>query len=185
MTRRQGRRRPRRRAKKTVLVVGEGHSEAEFLRHLKSLYAPRDCGVSVTVSNAQGKGPAHVIDHTLGQMRSPGDYNLVAALLDDDVSCPQAHLRKACDHGIDLIWSSPCFEALLLEILGEYTPSRTQHCKARFDTTYGIDRCHPAAYGPLFPKTVLEQRRRTVRNLDVLCRLMEGNPPLQGQRPSR
>ena len=62
MSPRQGGRGPRRQARKTVLVVGEGHSEVAFLRHLKSLYAPRSCGVAVNISNAHGKGPAHVID---------------------------------------------------------------------------------------------------------------------------
>jgi len=177
MSRRQGRRDPRRRAKKTVLMVGEGHSEAAFLRYLKGLYAPRNCGVAVTISNAHGKGPAHVIDHTIGQMRSPRDYDLVASLLDADLACPRAHLQKARRYDIALIWCSPCFEALLLEIVGQPVPSRTQDCKASFDMAYRINRCNPDDYGSLFPKTDLEQRRQKVPNLDALCRMLEGNAP--------
>jgi hypothetical protein len=153
-------------------VVGEGHSEAAFLRYLKSRYAPRGCGVAVTVSNAKGRGPAHVIAHTIGQMRSQNDYDLVAAMLDADLPCPPADLKKARDHRISLIWSSPCFEAMLLEILEDYVPLRTHHCKIRFDASYGIDRCDPDAYAELFPRDTLEIRRQDVSNFDSACRVM-------------
>ena len=180
MSRRQGRRGPRRQANTTVLVVAEGHSEVAFLRYLKSLYVPRGCGVAVTVSNAHGKGPAHVIDHAIGQMRSPNAYKLAAVLFDDDLPCPASHVRKARKHALHLLRSAPCFEALLLEILARHVPARAQHCKARFDVDYGIDRCDPDGYAPLFPKTTLEARRPEVLNLDALCRLMEGRLPFTG-----
>ena len=176
MSRGHGRRHLRRQAK-TVLLVGEGHSEDAFLRYIRGLYAPRNCGVVVTISNAHGKGPAHIIDHTIGQMRAPKDYSITAAVLDNDLDCPGSHLQKARSNRIALIWSSPCFEALLLEILEQHVPSRTQHCKAKFATTYGIDLVRPDAYAALFPKDRLDRMRSQVANLNAICRAMEGASP--------
>ena len=43
--------------RKTLLIVGEGDSEAAFLKHLRDLYCSGGAGVAVTVRNAHGKGP--------------------------------------------------------------------------------------------------------------------------------
>gem|GEM_PF-2578925 len=43
-------------ASRTLLIVGEGRHEEAFLNHLKQLYVPRGCGLSVTIKNARGKG---------------------------------------------------------------------------------------------------------------------------------
>ena len=43
-------------AQRTLLIVGEGRHEEAFLNHVKQLYAPRGCGLSVTIKNARGKG---------------------------------------------------------------------------------------------------------------------------------
>ena len=62
--------RKRRTAYHTVLVVGEGTTECAFLRHIKTLYNSRGCGVSVTIRNAHGKGPDHVVDYAIRQCRN-------------------------------------------------------------------------------------------------------------------
>ena len=43
-------------AQKTLLIVGEGRHEEAFLNHVKLRYAPRGCGLAVTIKNARGKG---------------------------------------------------------------------------------------------------------------------------------
>ena len=43
-------------AYRTLLLVGEGATEEAFLRHVKSIYAPRGAGLKVTIKNAHGKG---------------------------------------------------------------------------------------------------------------------------------
>jgi hypothetical protein len=51
-------------AQRTLLLVGEGYHEEAFLSHVKQIYAPRGCGLAVTIKNAHGKGAMHVIDWT-------------------------------------------------------------------------------------------------------------------------
>jgi len=70
-------------AQRTLLIVGEGRHEVAFLNHLKHLYVPRGCGLSVTIKNARGKGALHVINWTARQIANV-DYDAVAALLDTD-----------------------------------------------------------------------------------------------------
>ncbi|MEA1052862.1 RloB domain-containing protein [Lamprobacter modestohalophilus] len=176
------RRRPRhaqsvRHAKTTVLAVGEGDSEEAFLRYLKGLYAPRQSGVAVTVRNARGKGPQHVIDYAIGQAGArAGGYDLAAALIDTDLDCPPTYRRKAKRHQLQLVWSEPCFEGLLLAILDQHVPSQSSDCKKRFDHQYGINRYDPEAYAALFPRERLEERRHDLPCLNALCALMEGMP---------
>jgi len=55
------------RVRKTLLIVGEGDSEEAFLKHLRELYCSDGAGVAVTVRNAHGKGPEHVINHAAKQ----------------------------------------------------------------------------------------------------------------------
>ena len=87
----------RRRAARTVLLVGEGDAEVLFLQHLKSLYVQRGSGVAVTIKNARGKGAAHVVDFARRQS-SNAAFDAVAALLDTDTDWSdktQAAARKA------------------------------------------------------------------------------------------
>ncbi|MDP2112135.1 MAG: hypothetical protein Q8N48_08415 [Thiobacillus sp.] len=70
-------------AQRTLLIVGEGRHEEAFLNHVKQLYAPRGCGLSVTIKNARGKGAGHVIDWTIGQA-AIAKFDDVAAMLDTD-----------------------------------------------------------------------------------------------------
>lgn len=49
--------------RKTLLVVGEGETEVAFLSYLKRVYCQGENTVKVTVRNAYGKGPEHVLDH--------------------------------------------------------------------------------------------------------------------------
>ncbi len=71
-------------AQRTLLIVGEGRHEEAFLNHLKKLYVPRGCGLSVTIKNARGKGALHVVSWTARQIAN-ADYDVVAVLLDTDV----------------------------------------------------------------------------------------------------
>ena len=70
-------------AQRTLLLVGEGRDDAAFLRHVKGLYVPRGCGLSVTIKHAHGKGAKGVIDWTVRQIANVA-YDQVAAMVDTD-----------------------------------------------------------------------------------------------------
>src|SRR5690625_7440299 len=81
-------RRKKRRVRKTLLAVGEGHTEIAFLKYLRSIYCTGSSknaeGPKVNVKNARGKGPKHVLDTALAhQKQAQYDQNII--LIDIDI----------------------------------------------------------------------------------------------------
>jgi hypothetical protein len=105
---------------RTLLIVGEGYHEEAFLNHVKQLYAPRGCGLKVTIKNAHGKGAQQVIRWTCRQIAN-ADYDSVAALLDTDADWNSKSEKLARTKKIKVLKLEPCFEAMLLRLLGVTT----------------------------------------------------------------
>jgi hypothetical protein len=118
-------------AQRTLLIVGEGYTEEAFLKHVKGLYVQRGCGLSVTIKNARGKGAKHVIEWTIRQIAN-ASYDTVAVLLDTDTDWSASVAKIAKHKIICVIKSTPCFEALLLRLLGRDDAGDTHALKKRF-----------------------------------------------------
>lgn len=151
----------------TVLLVGEGATEQAFLKHIKSLYISRGCGVGVTIRNAHGKGPDHVVDYAIGQCRNAA-YDRVATLLDTDLPMSAAAHRRARSKKIHIIGSTPCIEGLLLKILDEYVPETSAECKQRCGGVLPERLTVPEDYREHFPIDLLDGRRDVVTELAQL-----------------
>jgi len=115
-------------ARRTLLIVGEGRHEEAFLNHLKQLYISRGCGLSVTIKNARGKGAKHVVEWTIRQIANAA-YDEVAVLLDTDQDWSQAIAKKARQKKIVVFASDPCFEAVLLRALGKHPAGNAKALK--------------------------------------------------------
>jgi hypothetical protein len=112
-------------AQRTLLIVGEGYHEEAFLNHVKQLYAPRGCGLSVSIKNARGKGAKHVVDWAIRQAANTA-YDSVAAMLDTDQDWSpavekQARAKKDSGSGV-----SPLFRRGDAEIAGKTSCGRRQ-----------------------------------------------------------
>ena len=70
-------------ARKTLLIVGEGYDEVAFLNHLKQFPGVCGQGVEITIRNARGKGAAGVVDCAI-KLQANVAYDRVAVLLDTD-----------------------------------------------------------------------------------------------------
>ncbi len=159
--------------RKTLLIIGEGDSEEAFLRHLRDLYCSGGTGVAVTVRNAHGKGPENVIDQAARQAKIYS-YDARVALLDTDIPWTdklKKHARKA---KIDMVGSIPCFEGLLLSILGKRPDAQCADCKKSIQQLLGMDLTERQSYGKHFSKVVLDGARKTVKELDQLIAFYEG-----------
>lgn len=121
---------------KTLLLVGEGHAEKAFLSHLKSIFSNGKFKVSIV--NAGGKGPEHIISHAISCKKCDG-YDFVIVLLDTDLPWPKTHVQRAMAAGINLVGSEPCLEGLLLDLLGNNKSDNNNGCK---------DAMHPLLSGP-------------------------------------
>ena len=148
----------------TVLLVGEGTTEQAFLRYIKSLYISRGCGVGVTIRNAHGKGPDHVVDYAIRQCRNAA-YDRVVVLLDTDLEMSAAVRRRARTRKVQIIGSTPCIEGLLLMILGEHVPATSAECKQRYGGALPARLMLPEDYLECFPRRLLDGRRDDVPEL--------------------
>ncbi len=151
----------------TVLIVGEGPTEEAFLRHLKSLYIYRRCGVALAIRNAHGKGPGHVVDFAIRQ-RNNATYNRVITLLDTDDPWPDKIVKRARQKKIELIGSTPCIEGLLLRILNQPVPEQSVDCKQRITNFINGRLIIPGSYSELFTHEILEGQRVQIPELDNL-----------------
>jgi hypothetical protein len=163
----------RRSVVRTVLVVGEGNSEVLFVKHLLTLYGRRGGGVRVTVKNARGKGAANVVDVAIRHSRNAA-YDVCAALLDTDVGWNQTTEQLAHKGGVRVLSSTPCLEALLLEIHQMPLANRSSaQLKAAFAAQFGKPATDPLVYVQHFALSRLTQARLRVVALHRLLTLLE------------
>lgn len=126
------------RQRKTLLVVGEGATEAAFLSYLRRLYCSGKKGPKVTVKNAHGKGPEHVLDFAIRSQRGVA-FDQVVAFLDTDIPWTDALKKQAKQSEIELIGNTPCIEGLFLRMLGEPAPDVSANCKKKLSIALSYD----------------------------------------------
>ena len=148
-------------------MVGEGQTETAFLKHIKFLYLSRGCGVSTKIRNAHGKGPNHVVNYAVKQKRMAA-YDRVVVLLDTDLEMSATTKRKAKSNKIRVIGSTPCFEGLLLKVLGEQVPETSKQCKAQLGNKLPERLTRQEDYQSKFPRELLDARRDDVPELGAL-----------------
>lgn len=154
-----------------MLIVGEGQHEEAFLTHVKSLFIQRGCGLSVAITNARGKGAAHVIDWTIRQMTNRA-YDKVAVLLDTDTNWNAAVETRARRKKIVVLTSDPCFEAMLLRGLGHNATGNAKVLKKAFAPLVKGDPTLSTNYRDAFDDSSLQQIRRREATIDELLKLL-------------
>ncbi len=157
-------------AQRTLLIVGEGYAEEAFLNHVKRLYAPRGCGLSVTIKNARGKGARHVVDWTRRQIANV-DFDSVASMLDTDQDWSEPVAKQARSAKILVLKSEPCFEALMLRLLGQSDAGDAKVLKKRFAPYVNSEPLRAENYATHFGMVLLESRRNQEPAIDALLKL--------------
>lgn len=145
----------------TLLVVGEGPDDKAFISHMKQLFCPRGCGVSVKVEAQDGGSPGNIISNAIRSYASP-DYNQRFLLLDADVPPSAVEYKRARAAGYEIIlWRPQCLEGALLEALDERVQAHetSQQLKARLHPRLAGRHTEPAAYAELFTRQVLDAER--------------------------
>ena len=158
-------------AQRTLLIVGEGYDEVAFLHHLKQLYVPRGCGLSVAIKNARGKGALHVIQWTIGQIAN-ADYDTVATLLDTDTDWDAKAKKLARRKKIQVLKSEPCFEAMMLRLIGKPTIGDAHALKKQFAPFVKSDATQRDHYALHFGAECLSAGREKEPSIDELLKLL-------------
>jgi hypothetical protein len=155
---------------RTMLIVGEGRDEEAFLNHLKRLYVPRGCGLTVTIKNARGKGALHVIDWTARQIAN-ANYDAVAALLDTDTDWNSKTDRLARAKKIQVLKSEPCFEAMMLRLIGKPAVGDAHALKKQFAVWVNNDATQSRHYEEHFGHDPLQAGKCNERTIEELLKL--------------
>ncbi|OIQ96665.1 hypothetical protein GALL_213680 [mine drainage metagenome] len=158
-------------AQRTLLLVGEGRHEEAFLYHVKHLYIQRGCGLAVTIKHAGGKGAKHVIDWTVRQIANVA-YDSVAAMLDTDVDWSPVVAKRAKAKKIHVLASEPCFEAILLRLIGQHPVGDANDLKRLLAPYLNDDPTRRENYRAHFGKSCLEAGRQQERAIDDLLKLL-------------
>ena len=158
-------------AQRTLLIVGEGRHEEAFLNHLKKLYVSRGCRLSVTIKNARGKGALHVVNWTVRQIAN-ADYDVVAVLLDTDVDWNAKTEKLARSKKIQVLKSEPCFEAMMLRLIGRSAIGDAQSLKNKFSPLVNNDATQRDHYALHFGHTSLQAGRGRELTIDELLKLL-------------
>lgn len=155
----------------TLLIVGEGHTEAAFLKHLISLYCQNRQGPKVTVRNAWGKGPENVVKTVIAHCKR-AEYDQTAALLDTDLTWTPALKNKARKNSITLIGNSPCIEALFLRLHDRIPPDSSDDCKRQIELILGSKKLtQVSAYQDWCTREFLDQGAQHINELSMLLDL--------------
>lgn len=168
--------RKKRTVRETLLVVAEGDAEVAFVRYLKSTYL-ESLGRSVQTTNAHGKGGRHVLD-VASRRANNRDHDKAILLLDTDtnwteVERERAHRSRMGRRGrLDVIESTPCLEAWLLEILGRPRPQNTKQAKKAFKDWMGCEVHEPGWMKKHLSRELLDEARGTVKPLAELMNHM-------------
>lgn len=131
--------------RKTLLVVGEGATEVAFLNYLKRVYSSGKKGPKVTVKNAHGKGPDHVLDVAMRSQRGVA-YDQVVAFLDTDIPWTDTLQKQAEKAYIELIGNTPCIEGMLLKLLGKRVPALSGDCKKQLSAAVNYNLLNAEEY---------------------------------------
>lgn len=157
----------KRKAKKTVLIVGEGTTEQAFLEYLKSLYIERNCGISVKVIAASGGSPACIVGHAINFSANKA-YDKTVVLMDTDTGWGRKVRSEARKKKIVLIGSNPCIEGLILKILDSTVHPQSRDCKRECCSVFTGKLTQKETYAEKLSKDVLEEKKLQIEELDSL-----------------
>lgn len=166
--------------RKTLLIFCEGEADQTFLRHLRSIYCANQKPSAPKVSVKKGRGgSAHNL--IIDAFRVPGLFTKRAVKLDSDRGKEEAEKAKqtATSKKINLLFSNPCLEALLLQILDPKTKISSwssSKCKSEFERRFipKLKRTQTSVYRDIFTKEILDEARARLPELDEIVVFMLG-----------
>lgn len=169
-----------RKAKTTVLIVGEGPKDKAFIRHLKDTYVTREDDIAVKVDCGAGGSPRCVVEKAI-RLRDSGAYDRCIVIVDEDRKLyTDSKLKKRMREKppVEINWIKPCMEGLLLQILEHHNFSRYKasaaFCKHEFACYIPVDKqTESTAYIPLFTKVKFDICRKGIRDLDIILKIMQ------------
>ena len=160
--------------KHTIFIYCEGQTDHSFIQYLINIFSNFE-EKNIESKKGQGGGPSIMIRKTA---REPGEYDERYIFLDVDQR--ENKDKKKCEddarrQGIELIWSDPCLEGLLLQILnGHPQMSDSQKYKKYFKEEYNSNKRQydSEMFERLFPKEKLVSKKEKIPTLKELIEIV-------------
>lgn len=165
--------------RESIILFGEGKTEAVFLQHLHTLYR-NGIAARVKVDAGQGGSPKQVAERLIKKHLNLGAYDRSLLLIDSDMPLDDIPASWLVKYRITLVTSVPCcLEGFFLTMLGDPPPAKERHqarnWKRRFHKNHlGTDRDSEIVsklHGKcpfLFPKELIEKERITHSSLSEI-----------------
>ena len=171
----------KRQQRDSLYAFGEGDTECAFLIYLKNLYS-RDKNISIKIKDLHGGSIKDMVEKAIRINLHDNRDKLFVILdvepvkgivIDDEVS------QQAKENNLEIIDFKPCVESLFLLILGKVKDSilfmSSEQCKKEFEKKYldAHKKLNFLEYEKIFPKDLLEQKRKEITELDTIIKYME------------
>jgi hypothetical protein len=162
-------------SKKAKLIYCEGFHEEIFLKFLSEIY--RSSKASIRIRSGKGGSADQIVQDAVNAF---GDFRKKIVILDIDK--PKREIERARkiakDNSIKLIENFPCLEGVFLSVLienKEFINQTSEWCKKHFHANYVSegDRDDTKKYLKIFPKKLLDIKRKTVKALNMLISAVE------------
>jgi hypothetical protein len=176
MVRKQVKPKSKRVVAKTLLIMCEGAADAAFVTHLKQLFEVRGSGWKITVDSANGKGARNVVNQAI---RCVGAFDKKAVFFDIDVGYDEQTKTEIKQHSLIELACEPCFEAVLLIILGQTVRANetSEKLKAQWRRAAGLSdgkvSSYKSAYSKQFNRDSIERAAASNTTLAEIMRLFE------------
>ena len=108
-----------------------------------------------------------------GSQTANAAHDEVAAMLDTDTDWTPAVIKLAKTRKIRLLASDPCFDAVMLRLLGQPAAGDAKTLKKRLAPFLDNDPTRPQNYAEFFGKVCLEAGRGREPVMDALLNLFE------------
>lgn len=170
--------------RESIILFGEGKTEAVFLQHVLALYRA-DVSAMVKVDAGQGGAPKQVAERLIKKHLKLGNYDRSLLLIDSDLPVDEIPRTWLVKHRIELVKSEPCcVEGLFLTLLDDPPPAKERNhsraWKRRFHREHlGTDRDTEVQArlrkkcADLFPKTLIESQRHRIPALQSLLGFLD------------
>lgn len=168
-----------RQVRPTALVYCEGAHDLAFVRHIKKLYSNRSAtNTRFKAQQGGGGSPDSIVQEAL---RIPDDFDRYLVKVDNDRTRAEhdnAVTIAETKANIEICWSAPCLDAMLLSILNpnkHYSRYQSSTCKHEFERNYiaADKRRARSAYDRVFTIRRLEEARQRIVDLDQLIKFFE------------
>ena len=151
------------------------------MQYLKELYILRENDFAVKVESGTGGSPSSIVQKAI-RLRGSREYDKCYVLIDadkpleTDSKLADRMKKRPC---VEVLKATPCIEGLFLAILKHSNFSQestsSDYCKKEFELTYmASDRkTDKRSYVGKFSKTLLDERRTKVPELDLILKAMQ------------